>query len=89
MGPFVSLQPGTDEIIQSIGAGIMVGMKYNDEKDDIRSWNLGVGIAVDPNTKVLGDGIEQNKPLPAGESSVRLKETTQVGVLVLLSFGFL
>ncbi len=88
IGPFVGIQGGTGEVIQALGAGIMIGFKYNELRDDPRSWNLGVGVVVDPNTKVLGDGIKENQALPAGETGVRLKETAQIGFLAILSFSF-
>jgi hypothetical protein len=36
-GPFVALQPGTDQVTQSIGAGIMWGFKYSDDLNDAKS----------------------------------------------------
>jgi len=41
-----------------------------------------------PKVKVLGDGIEEGKPLPAGETEVRYKKVTKFGYGVLLSFTF-
>jgi hypothetical protein len=52
------------------------------------SWNLGIGVVVDPNVKTIGDGVEPNAPLPRGETQVRFKEERQVGVLILASFTF-
>jgi len=42
-GPFVALQPGTDEIIEAIGLGWMVGFKRG-EAGTNDSWNFGVGL---------------------------------------------
>ncbi|MGJ3626426.1 hypothetical protein AB5I41_04985 [Sphingomonas sp. MMS24-JH45] len=47
-----------------------------------------MGYVVDPDTQVLGDGIKENEPLPAGEKDVRFKETAQTGWLVIASFSF-
>jgi len=85
-GPFVALQPGTDEIIEAIGLGLMVGFRRSAESTE--SFNLGVGLVVDPNVRVLGDGIREGQPIPAGETGVRYKETSQKGVLVIASFSF-
>jgi hypothetical protein len=52
------------------------------------SWNLGVGLRVDPKVRVLGDGIVADQPLPAGETQVRFKDDAQLGVMVLSSFTF-
>ena len=85
-GPFVALQPGTKDIIEAIALGWMVGFRKGCETNN--SWNIGIGMVVDPNVKVLGDGIEENKPLPTGETEVRLKETSQWGIIILTSFSF-
>ena len=52
------------------------------------SFNLGVGVVVDPDTRVLGDGIVANQPLPAGETEIRYLEEMQTGLLILASFSF-
>lgn len=90
-GPFVALQPGTNEIIEAIGLGVMFGFKRKKDENgekDTSSWNIGLGLVVDPNVKVLGDGIEENKPLPSGETEVRFKEKSQWGALIISSFSF-
>jgi len=43
------------------------------------SVNIVVGALLDIKQKVLGDGIRANHLLPAGESALRFKETSQVG----------
>ncbi|MCF6324559.1 MAG: hypothetical protein L3J89_09590 [Gammaproteobacteria bacterium] len=85
-GPFVAIQPGTDEIIEAIGLGWMVGFRRS--KGSADSWNLGVGYVTDPSSKVLADGVTENQALPAGETQIRFKETNQTGVFILVSFGF-
>ena len=86
VGPFVAVQPGNDEIIEAIGLGIMWGFKK--DRDDDSSWNIGIGAVVDPNVQVLGKGIENNQRLPEGETEIRFREKSQIGALVLVSFGF-
>lgn len=85
-GPFVALQPGTDEIIEAIGLGWMVGFRRNPTGNE--SWNLGFGYVVDPSVKILGDGLRANQALPTGENQVRFRETSQTGVFLLASFNF-
>ncbi|MDL1979572.1 MAG: hypothetical protein LWX52_16055 [Deltaproteobacteria bacterium] len=85
-GPFIALQPGTDEIIEAIGLGIMVGWKRKGPSSG--SWNCGVGLVVDPKVQILGDGFEANQPPPGSETVVRFKETDQWGVVLLASFTF-
>ncbi|HEX8421550.1 MAG TPA: hypothetical protein VF638_16190 [Sphingomonas sp.] len=85
VGPFVALQPGTDEVIEAIGMGVMVGFRRGDSD---QSFNVGVGYVVDPNTRVLGDGIVKNQPLPGNEEEIRFKDVAQTGWLILTSFSF-
>ncbi len=85
-GPFVALQPGTDEIIEAIGIGWMVGFRRSATSSE--SWNIGLGYVVDPSVQVLGDGIKENEILPTGESQIRFKDTSQGGIFLLASFTF-
>lgn len=85
VGPFVGIQNGSDEIIQAIGAGIMFGFRR--AKDSKDSFNIGIGAVADTKTKVLGNGIVENEKLPDGDS-LRYKEKTGWGILLLTSFGF-
>jgi hypothetical protein len=86
IGPFVAIQGGSDNIIEAIGMGLMIGFRRLPTES--KSFNLGVGFVVDPNVKVLGDGIVRDKPLPAGETEIRFKEDSQAGIMVLASFTF-
>jgi hypothetical protein len=86
--------------ITAYGLGWMIGFReptwdYSGPQPKPRytsnlSWNLGVGLRVDPSAKVLGDGIVANQPLPPGESvtAVRLKTSPRYGLMVISSFGF-
>lgn len=85
-GPYIALQPGTDEIIEAIGLGLMIGFKRGAQKSG--SWNFGLGMVVDPNVQILGDGFEENRPPPGTETQIRYKETDQWGVMFLSSFTF-
>jgi len=84
-GPFVAVQSGDSDVIGAVGMGLMLGFRKGDANS---SFNLGLGAVVDTNVKVLGDGIEANKPLPGGETEARTKETDQWGYLVAFSFSF-
>lgn len=88
IGPFIAVQPGEDEIIDAAAIGLMTGFKYSGNKGDTSSFNLGIGLVIDPNAQILGDGIEENQPLPDGETAVRFKEKQQYGWLLLTSFSF-
>jgi len=86
IGPFIGVQNGSEEIIQAVGAGLMIGFKYS--KKTNKSFNFGIGAIVDPHTKVLGDGIEKDKSLPTGETEIRFKETDQWGLFFVFSASF-
>ena len=86
IGPFLALQPGTDEIIEAIGLGVMLGCKR--KAPDKGSWNIGVGVVVDPHVQILGDGFKENAEPPNSETIVRYKETEQWGIVILASFAF-
>lgn len=86
VGPFIALQPGTQEIIEAAAIGVMIGFKRPDESGN--SWNIGIGVVVDPNVQILGDGFVENQAPPNGEMQVRFKEKSQVGIVILASFGF-
>jgi len=87
-GPFIAIQPGSNEIVESIAFGWMFGIKRAEGGADTSSWNIGFGAVVDPSVQVLGDGIEKNQPLPPGETEVRYKKESQWGVLIISSFTF-
>lgn len=86
IGPFVALQPGTDEIIEAMGVGIMLGFRRPEESG--QSWNIGVGYVTDPNVNILGEGFIENEPPPGNETAIRLKEISQDGWMMLFSFSF-
>lgn len=86
IGPFIALRPGSDDVIDAIGMGIMVGFRRS--PDSKESFNFGIGAVVDPSVRVLGKGIIADAALPAGEIEVRYRETSQLGLLLLTSFSF-
>nr|GFD60909.1 hypothetical protein [Tanacetum cinerariifolium] len=75
-----------DDVIEAIGMGLMIGFRR--DETSTQSFNFGIGLVVDPNTRVLGDGILANRALPIGETEVRYKEELQKGILFLSSFSF-
>jgi hypothetical protein len=53
----------------------------------VSTWNIGIGLRVDPQAKVLGDGITLNQPLPVGDT-LRIKTEPRLGVMLLSSVTF-
>jgi hypothetical protein len=95
VGPYVSVLPGTNEVIDALGAGIIVGFfgrpdKINDNTTNKAgfSMNLLIGGYIDPQTQVLADGFIDGAAPPAGETSVRYKNVTQYGIQGGLSFNY-
>jgi hypothetical protein len=84
-GPFVGLVAGSEGVISSGALGWMWAWR---PVSDTYSMNLGIALMVSPDTQVLGDGIVEDQPLPAGETDVRYKKITTYGVTVAVSFGF-
>lgn len=85
-GPFVAIQGSGEEVIEAFGLGWMLGLRR--AKDQEEGFNVGLGLIYDPSVKGLGDGIRQNKPLPAGETEVRFKEEGRLSALLSVSFSF-
>ncbi|KQM43120.1 hypothetical protein ASE57_13580 [Sphingomonas sp. Leaf11] len=86
IGPFVALQPGGEKVIDAIGLGVMVGLRRG--ADRASSFNLGVGIFYDVDTRILGNGFVEDKPPPAGETEVRFRRQSQSGLLFISSYSF-
>lgn len=86
-GPFMALQAGSEDVIEAIGLGYMVGFRRAGAQDG-SSWNIGVAYMVDNKAKVLGDGISANAPLPAGETAVRMKTQSEDSFALVFSFQF-
>ena len=88
-GPFIALITSDNGGITSgaIGGMYALAPKAGFVADQT-SINFGLGVSVSPGTQVLGDGINENMPLPAGETEVRYKKTTLYGVMFAVSFGF-
>lgn len=61
---------------------------YRPHRQDHYSFNLGIGGTLDLDTRVLGDGLIANEPLPPRETTARTKQTPAAGLLVLFSVGW-
>lgn len=88
-GPFVAIEPGgnNSNAISAYGLGWMVSYKFEKSSTDNSSWNIGLGYVARTGVRVLGDGLEVNKPLPANDK-LRYKEVSQPGWMLLSSFSW-
>jgi hypothetical protein len=84
-GPFVAAQPGTDQIIDAIGAGWMIAWKVNDSG---KGFGLGFGYASIPAAQVLGAGFADGKQAPPGATSVQFQTRDKGSILIVNSFTF-
>jgi hypothetical protein len=88
-GPFVAIQPGSDQIISAIAGGIMVGFRRTDTS---KSFNVGVGVVSDMNARTLGHGFTEDAPAPLDASGkpapIRYEEETRYGLIFLTSFAW-
>jgi hypothetical protein len=75
---------GDKKLMDSVSLGFLWGFKPRG--GDTTMHNLGFGIAVEPYSRALGDGIEANKALPTGETSIRYKEKNRMAAIVLYTF---
>jgi hypothetical protein len=99
-GPFVAIEvgggstssPQNNGPITAYALGWMMGLHHpkvdSSGKPDTTSWNLGVGLRIDPKAQVLGDGFAANLPPPNGETAIRYKTEPKAGVMVMSSFSF-
>jgi hypothetical protein len=99
-GPFVAIEigggttssPANNGPITGYALGWMIGLHHpkvdSSGKPDTTSWNLGVGLRIDPKAQVLGDGFAPNLPPPNGEMAIRYKTEPRAGVMVMSSFSF-
>jgi len=85
-GPFIAIQTSGDNLIDSWALGGMLGFRRDPAKST--SFNLGLGVRVEPGVKVLGDGLVENQPLPEGETDIRYKTEDRLGIVVVFSASF-
>jgi hypothetical protein len=98
-GPFIAIEvgngnkstPAADGLITAYALGWMVGMRHPsfplNSVTKTASWNIGVGLRVSPNGKVLGEGLLPNQVLPAGDS-IRYKNEPRYGLMLMSTFSF-
>jgi len=87
IGPFASLQTGSEDAVLGFGAGVLFGWK-DAEKDSSGGFLLGLGYGWTHNVKTLGDGIVADQPLPTGETEVRFKNQSAESLMFFVSRRF-
>jgi hypothetical protein len=102
-GPFIAIEVGDGSTstpaaagpITAYALGWMVGLHHpkfdpttGKPVADNTSWNLGVGLRVNPKGQILGDGFAANAAPPNGETAIRYKTEPEAGIMLLSSFSF-
>lgn len=90
-GPFVAAQPGSSQIISSVGAGWMLGLRR--PKGDVPSgFGLGVGYQLIPAAQVLGSEFVNGQKAPVAPDGtpipIRYETEDKGSVLFILSISF-
>lgn len=85
VGPFFAAVVN-ESTLKSFGVGAMMGFKPSEAGG--HAFTVGLGVAFTPDTKVLGDGVFANKPLPTGETTVRFKTTTATSLMLIVGTTF-
>lgn len=90
-GPFVAVQPGTDQVISAVGAGWMIDWKV--DQTSRKGFGLGFGYAARPSAKTLGNEFVGGQPAPKDPTTgqplpIRFETRDKGSVLAVLSFTF-
>ena len=86
IGPFAAIQTGSSNALNSVGLGLMIGVRSDPRQDS--SFNLGVGVVFDNAVKELAPGFVEGQALPAGQTAVQFTENSARRLMLMLSFAF-
>jgi hypothetical protein len=86
IGPFAALQTGDNDAINSVGFGVMLGLRTDPRQTS--SFNLGLGIAFDSHIKQLANGFTEGQAPPDNATEVKFTEKSTRRFLITLSFAF-
>lgn len=75
---------GDRQVMDAVALGFLAAFKPN--SGTTTTHNLGIGIALQPYSRVLGDGLSKNQPLPAGETQIRYKETNRTALILFYTY---
>jgi hypothetical protein len=76
-----------DDVLAGVGLGFMFGWR-TPQNTNGSGFSVGLGAILDANVKSLGDGFEENKPPPPGETSVRFEEKARWSALLFFTRTF-
>lgn len=90
-GPFVAAQPGTSQIVYSVGAGWMIGFR-RPKGSSPSGFGLGLGYEAIPSAQVLGSEFVNGQPAPVDSKGsplpIRYETEDKGSLLVVLSVSF-
>jgi hypothetical protein len=91
IGPFVAAQPGSSQIIEAVGAGLMIGFR-RPKGSTPSGFGLGLGYEAIPSAQVLGSEFVDGQKAPVGSNGqplpIRYETQDKGSVLVVLSVTF-
>jgi hypothetical protein len=91
IGPFVAAQPGSSQIIQAVGAGVMLGFR-RPKGSTPSGFGLGVGYEAIPAAQILGSEFVPGQPAPVGPTGsplpIRYETQDKGSLLLVLSVTF-
>jgi hypothetical protein len=97
-GPFMAFQPISGNLIGTIAAGWMIGIKKDEPvvtdekapkvKNTNNSFNFGLGVFLANDHQELTAGLVEGQKTPQGISVIKFKKKTVVGLCAIFSFSF-
>jgi hypothetical protein len=86
VGPYIGIVSSNSEIIDAFSIGCLLGLRPS--LDNRKSFNIGAGIVWDPNGTKLGNGLNENEPLPDGTTDLYYESGGMAGFQIMASFSF-
>lgn len=89
VGPYVSMTPGTDELVRAVGTGLLVELNRPDAAGNATavSFNIGVGVNLLFNVPILRSGFVDGRPVPSLDTTPTVNRE-RLTLAVMLAAGF-
>ena len=89
VGPYLSVLPGALEIVDVLGVGVALAVLGDSDFDGDASYslNIGAGYFFDFKSLDLEEGFTEGQAPPDGATAVKLRERTDRGLQVVVSFS--
>ena len=85
IGPFLAVQSSQTNVFDAMGVGLMLGLRTGGSS----AFNVGLGVMVDPNARLLSSGLVDGGAVPKDFTAAELTTTrSKWGWVLLTSFSF-